>query len=81
MARLSLRQVESRIEALGNHESYDFNFIFHLLEAYGTPKSTITRLRTGGLNVAQDPAREVARKKLVYFREVAPGEEVLGRVS
>lgn len=81
MARLSLRQVEARIEALGKRESFDSSFIYHLLEAYGTPKSTITRLRTGALNVAADKEREVARKKLVYFREVAANEDVLATAT
>ncbi|WP_053546236.1 DNA methyltransferase [Corynebacterium deserti] len=81
MARLSLRQVEARIEALGKRESFDSSFIYHLLEAYGTPKSTITRLRTGALNVAADKEREVARKKLVYFREVSANEDVLATAT
>nr|WP_211439534.1 hypothetical protein [Corynebacterium glutamicum] len=66
MARLTLKQVESRIESLSKSDSFfEPGFIYLLLEAYGTPKSTVTRLSNGSLNVAQDPTREVARKKLV----------------
>lgn len=39
--------------------------------AYGKPKGNVTRLRSGPLNVAVDPEREVAQKNVVYFRETA----------
>lgn len=77
MATLSLKQVEARIETLGGREEYGSNFIFELLEAYGTPKSTITCLSNGSLNVAKDPTREVARKKLVYFHEATADKGLL----
>lgn len=77
MARLSLKQIEARIESLGGQESYDRDFIFELLAVFGTPKSTITRLKSGSLNVAKDPTSEVARKKLVYFHEATADEDLL----
>lgn len=72
MARLNLKAIDERIQSLGNRESYDREFIFDLLGVYGKPKSTITRLRTGALNVAADPDHEVALKKDVYFHELDP---------
>ena len=77
MARLTLKQVESRIESLSKADAFGPGFIFQLLEAYGTPKSTITRLSNGSLNVAKDPTREVARKKLVYFHEATADKGLL----
>ena len=74
MARLSLKAVEARIEPLGFRESYGREFIFDLLDAYGKPKSSLTRLRTGSLNVAAEPDVEVAQKNVVYFREVPQGQ-------
>lgn len=69
MARLNLRAVEERVAPLGGRESYDRNFIFDLLLAYGKPKGNVTRLRKGSLNVAADLDQEVAQKNVVYFRE------------
>ena len=74
MAKLSLKAVEARIEPLGYRDSYDRQFIFELLDAYGKPKSSLTRLRTGSLNVAAEPDVEVAQKNVVYFREVPQGQ-------
>lgn len=74
MAKLSLKAIVARIEPLGYRESYGREFIFELLEAYGKPKSSLTRLRTGSLNVAAEPHVEVAQKNVVYFREVPQGQ-------
>lgn len=73
MAKLNLKAVEEQVAQLGDRASYDREFLFDLLLAYGKPKGNVTRLRNGSLNVAQDPDREVAQKNVVYFRE-AEGE-------
>lgn len=69
MARLNLKAIEERVSPLAGRESYDGEFIFNLLRAYGRPESSVTRLRNGDLNMAADPASEVAQKKVVYFKE------------
>ncbi|WP_257162557.1 DNA methyltransferase [Corynebacterium cystitidis] len=81
MARLSLKDIESRVESLGGRDFYDREIIFELLDAYGKPKSSITRLRHGSINIAEDPAREVGQKNVVYFRELSPGEEPFNAIS
>ncbi|MFI6827569.1 DNA methyltransferase [Kribbella sp. NPDC050241] len=69
MVRLNLRAVEERVAPLGGRESYDREFIFDLLLAYGKPQSNVTRLRNGSLSVADDKTTEVAQKNVVYFKE------------
>lgn len=69
MARLSLKAVEERVAPLAGRESYDREFIFDLLLAYGKPQGNVTRLRNGSLNVAVDQTTEVAQKNVVYFKE------------
>lgn len=54
---------------MGGRESYDREFIFELLTAYGRSQGNVTRLRNGSLNVADDKSREVAQKNVVYFHE------------
>ncbi|QMV86077.1 class I SAM-dependent DNA methyltransferase [Corynebacterium hindlerae] len=71
MAKLNLKAIEGRINPLAGRESYDREFIFDLLLAFGRSKSSVTRLRSGSLNVAADPEREVAQKNVVYFRHAA----------
>lgn len=69
MARLNLKAIEERVAPLGGRESYDREFIFDLLLAYGKPQGNVTRLRNGSLSVAVDPETEVAQKNVVYFKE------------
>lgn len=69
MVMLNLKAVEERVAPLGGRESYDREFIFSLLLAYGKPQGNVTRLRNGSLNVGHDPATDVAQKNVVYFKE------------
>lgn len=69
MVRLNLRAIEERVAPLGRQESYDREFIFDLLLAYGKPQGNVTRLRNGSLSVADDKTTEVAQKNVVYFKE------------
>ncbi|MFB1428302.1 DNA methyltransferase [Micrococcus endophyticus] len=69
MARLNLKAIEERVAPLGGRESYDREFIFELLLAYGKPQGNVTRLRNGSLSVADDPSTEVAQKNVVFFKE------------
>ena len=71
MARLSLKAVEERIAPLAGRETYDREFIFDLLLAYGKPQGNVTRLRNGSLNVAADKSSEIAQKNTVYFKETS----------
>ena len=45
MARLNLKAIEERVAPLGGRDSYDREFIFELLLAYGKPQGNVTRLR------------------------------------
>ena len=69
MVRLNLKAVAERVAPLGGRESYDREFIFELLLAYGKPRANVTRLRNGSLSVADDKTTEVAQKNVVYFKE------------
>lgn len=69
LVKLNLKTVEERVAPLGGRESYDREFIFELLLAYGRSKGNVTRLRNGSLNVAGYPSCEVAQKNVVYFHE------------
>lgn len=71
MVKLNLKAIQERVAPLGGRETYDREFIFELLLAYGRSQGNITRLRNGSLNVADDKTREVAQKNVVYFHETS----------
>lgn len=68
MANNRYQQVVSNIAQLANREKYDFDFIYEFLAAYGIPKATITRLKTGETNRVKDIPNAVLQKDVVYFR-------------
>jgi len=51
-------------------------FIFDFLDAYGFPKSTITRLRNGGDSRNVGTGGDIGLKKKLYFRVVPVGQDV-----
>ena len=66
--RLNLKTIEGRVGPLGGRDHYDREFIFDLLAAYGRSPASITRLRSGALNIAYDAVTDVAQKGVVYFK-------------
>lgn len=71
MPPLNLKTIEERVSALAGQEVYSDELLFDLLAAYGRANSSITRLRNGSLNVAEDPTREYALKNVVYYRNIS----------
>jgi hypothetical protein len=69
--RFSLKAIQERVAPLAGRKSYDREFVFDLLLAYGKPQGNVTRLRKGSLNVADSPETEVAQKNVVYFKETS----------
>ena len=60
--KLNLKAIEERVAPLGGRDSYDREFIFDLLLAYGRSQGNVTRLRNGSLNVADDPRPRSPRR-------------------
>ena len=74
--RITLKTIEESIAPLGGRVSYDIEFIFELLAAYGRSAGNITRLKNGSLNVAEDKDRDVVQKNIVFFRPVTNDENL-----
>lgn len=65
---MSLQQIENNLKSL--LESIDTNtFIYDFLTAYNAPKSAITRLKNGSLNISKI-AGEIIWKKKVFYKQV-----------
>lgn len=80
MANIRYQQVVSNIAQLANREKYDFDFIYEFLAAYGIPKATITRLKTGETNRVKDIPNAVLQKDVVYFRVFPSGAMLENKV-
>jgi hypothetical protein len=75
--RITLKDIEENVKPLGNQLTYDREFIFDLLAAYGRAQGNITRLRNGQLNVADNKDNEIAQKGVVYFKPADVSDDEL----
>lgn len=62
MLHLSSEHIEAALKTIPQGEDY----IFNVLRAYGLPKSSITRLQSGELNLSKVPGNIMWRGKLCY---------------
>lgn len=71
---MNIAQIEANVQQLLANYTPD-TFIYDLLLAYGTPKSSIVRLQQGGLNLSKNNG-EIAWKKKLFYKTVAPEQDV-----
>jgi len=71
--------IESLERACSNLSENEF--IFSFLDAYGFPKSTITRLRNGGDSRNVAPGNDIGLKKKLYFRAVPTGQDIAAELD
>jgi len=69
---MDLLEIEQNLKAVMKSFSED-DFIYDLLLAYGRPHASITRLRTGNLNLS-DVEGEVSWKKQLFFKPEYEGD-------
>jgi len=70
---MTITQIEVNIKKLVKSFSKE-TFIYNLLLSYGLPKSSITRLQKGNLNLSKNPNEIIWKKKLFY--RIIDGEDL-----
>jgi type I restriction-modification system DNA methylase subunit len=71
MARLTFAEAQNNVSEIANRETYDIDFVYELLAAYGRARSAITKLREGSLNLAADKNKEILQRGVVHFKYVS----------
>lgn len=79
--RLKFAQVQQNITEIANRENYDRNVLFELMAAYGRSASSITKLRKGVINLAEDKENEVFQRRVVYFKHVPDAKSLPAEVE
>jgi hypothetical protein len=72
---MNLAQIELNLQQLADNPIDKDNFVFDLLLAYDTPRSTLSRLRNGTLNKAKQEG-DVVWKSQLFFRSVSSGDQL-----
>jgi len=69
---MNITQIQENVEKVV--KGFDKKrFVFDLLQAYGLPKTTISRLEKGGMNLSKDDGEIILKKKL-YYKFVSDGD-------
>ncbi|MEN9327784.1 MAG: hypothetical protein RI947_592 [Candidatus Parcubacteria bacterium] len=68
--RKTFADVQRNVSEIANRQIYTSDVLYELMAAYGRSASSITKLRNGVINLADDPNHSVLQRGVVYFREV-----------
>ena len=69
---MNITQIQENVEKVIK-ELDKARFVFDLLQAYGLPKTTISRLEKGGMNLSKDDGEIILKKKL-YYKFLSDGD-------
>jgi len=69
---MNITQIQENVEKVVKGFDKE-RFVFDLLQAYGLPKTTISRLEKGGMNLSKDDGEIILKKKL-YYKFVSDGD-------
>jgi hypothetical protein len=76
---MNLKEIEERVADVRAAEGSEF--LFELLRAYGIPKASITRLRSGSYNRSEQEGEYLWRGKVYYRSLNCPDEELYAAVD
>jgi hypothetical protein len=76
---MNLKEIEERVADVRAAEGSEF--LFELLRAYGIPKASITRLRSGSYNRSDQEGEYLWRGKVYYRSLDCPDEELYAAVD
>jgi hypothetical protein len=69
---MNITQIQENVEKVIKELDKE-RFVFDLLQAYGLPKTTISRLEKGGTNLSKEDG-EIILKKKMYYKFVSDGD-------
>lgn len=76
---MNIREIEERVAAARDAEESEF--LFELLRAYGIPKASITRLRSGSYDRSEGEGEYLWKSKVYYRFLDCPDEELYAAVD
>lgn len=68
--RINFSEVQRNVSEIANRQSYTIDVLYELMAAYGRAAASITKLRSGALNLAEDKQTTVLQRGVVYFKVV-----------
>jgi type I restriction-modification system DNA methylase subunit len=79
--RLSFADVQRNVSEIANRQSYSVDVLYELMAAYGRSASSITKLRNGIINLAEDKQKTVLQRGVVYLKDVGSTESLPAEIE
>lgn len=68
--RINFSEVQRNVSEIANRQLYTIDVLYELMAAYGRSAASITKLRSGNLNLTEDKETSVLQRGVVYFKVV-----------
>ncbi len=68
--KINFSDVQRNVSEIANRQEYSIDVLYELMAAYGRSASSITKLRNGVLNLAEDKDTTILQRGVVYFKVV-----------
>lgn len=79
--RISFSDVQRNISEIANRQEYTIDVLYELMAAYGRSVSSITKLRNGSLNLAENKNNTILQREVVYFKIVTDSKSLPAEVE
>jgi len=79
--RITFQQAQRNVSEIANRQIYTIDVLYELMAAYGRSASSITKLRSGAINLAQNKETTVLQKDVVYFKNVIKSDSLPAEVE
>jgi hypothetical protein len=68
--KINFLSVQQNVSEIANRQTYTMDVLYELMAAYGRAAASITKLRSGNLNLSEDKKTTVLQRGVVYFKVV-----------
>lgn len=79
--KINFQQAQRNVSEIANRETYTLDVLYELMAAYGRSASSITKLRSGIINLADDKETTVLQRGVVYFKSVVKSDSLPAEVE
>ena len=79
--KINFSDVQRNVSEIANRQVYTTDVLYELMAAYGRAAASITKLRSGNLNLATDKTTTVLQRGVVYFKVVTNADSLPAEVE
>lgn len=79
--RFNFSDIQRNVSELANRQEYTKDILYELMAAYGRSASSITKLRNGIINQAEDEENTILQRGVVYFKHTPNVESLPAQIE